>query len=298
MNNCRAGLYSFASTTTWLHETGIASPPLLVMLGLTLPDSRILSGIASIGLTLANIAIILPHLRQPILDSMHVVEGALTHEQSFQEQINLSPDKFNAAQSVDLPAEGPVLASASPFEKEHESPTLTRSATVKSMCSADTAPLGCPNVKCEVAPQTELLSPAEETGDPTPLQIYPYLGADSSEGHVSFSHLFARKSRSPLYILLPVPDAEEVAFFDTEDATSSNSDLGEEFPVSVYKQHTAPEEDIVQDHGLISEKACIHSVLLLPRLTASRALNRMVNLLPPILRAHKKALKQVEIPLI
>ncbi|KAF8552524.1 hypothetical protein OG21DRAFT_114399 [Imleria badia] len=259
MNNCRAGLYSFASTTTWLHETGMASPPLLVMLGLTLPDSRILSGIASIGLTLANIAIILPHLRQPILDSMHALEGALAHEKSTQEQIiTLSPDKFEATQPVDLPAESPVLAPVPPCDKEHQSPSLACSATVKSACSADAEPPGCPNVESEVAPQTKLLPPAAKTDDDqVPSQIQHSLDAESSERRVSssLSHLFLREGRSPLYIPLPVPDAMEVAFFDTEDATLSDSDLGEECSVAAYVQDNVPREhSTTEECGRISGK--------------------------------------------
>ncbi|KAF8441365.1 hypothetical protein L210DRAFT_2069171 [Boletus edulis BED1] len=235
MNNCRAGLYSFASTTAWLHKIGVASPPLLVMLGLTLPDSRILSGIASIGLTLANIAIILPHLRQPILDSIH------PHEQSTKEQTNLSPDRSNATQPVELDAERLVLAPVLPSEREHQSPPLTCSATLKSVRSADTELLGYPNVEPEAAPQTMLLPPAEKTDDN---QTSPHTShspdADSSDRHVSSNHLFTREGRSALYTPLPVPDAEEIAFFDTENATLSNNDPGEECSAAACEWHTVP----------------------------------------------------------
>ncbi|KAF8135579.1 hypothetical protein EV363DRAFT_1396059 [Boletus edulis] len=235
MNNCRAGLYSFASTTAWLHKIGVASPPLLVMLGLTLPDSRILSGIASIGLTLANIAIILPHLRQPILDSIH------PHEQSTKEQTNLSPDRSNATQPVDLDAERSVLAPVFPSEREHQSPPLTCSATLKSVRSADTELLGYPNVEPEAAPQTMLLPPAEKTVDSqTSPQISHSPDADSSDRHVRSNHLFTREGRGALYTPLPVPDAEEIAFFDTENATLSNNDPGEECSAAACEWHTVP----------------------------------------------------------
>ncbi|KIJ65778.1 hypothetical protein HYDPIDRAFT_109785 [Hydnomerulius pinastri MD-312] len=58
------GLYSFTTIDAWLRAIGVASPPDLVAYGLALPDARILKGIASIGLTLENIAEIAPHLRQ------------------------------------------------------------------------------------------------------------------------------------------------------------------------------------------------------------------------------------------
>lgn len=280
MNNCRAGLYSFASTTTWLHETGMASPPFLVMLGLTLPDSRILSGIASIGLTLANIAIILPHLRQPILDSMRACEGALAHEQTAKEQTDLASDVPNATQPIDLNVGNSVLTPVSPCESEDQSLPLPCSGTVKSVCSAVIEPLECLNVDSEVAPHTTLLPPTGKTYDgQIPPKIPPSLDADSSERGVSASRLFAQEGRDVLHIPLPVPDAAEVAFFDTEDAAVSNGDLGEECPVAVCEQHTVPEEhSTIEDNGPLSVQACIHSAYLLLTLTRSRVSSRMVGL--------------------
>ena len=236
----------------------MASPPFLVMLGLTLPDSRILSGIASIGLTLANIAIILPHLRQPVLDSMRAREGALAHKQTAENQTNVAPDVPNATPPVDLTVGNPVLTPVSPCEREHQNPPLPCSATVKSVCSAAIGPLECLNVDSEVAPHTTLLPPAGKTNDgQTPPEIYHSLDADSSGRRVSASHLFSREGRDALYIPLPVPDAAEVAFFDTEDVTLSNHDLGEECPVAACEQRTVPEEhSTIEDSGPISE-ACI-----------------------------------------
>lgn len=281
MNNCRAGLYSFTSTTTWLHEIGIASPPLLVTLGLTLPDSRMLNGIASTGLTLANIAIILPHLRQPVLDSIHPLEDVLVYEQSTKKQTIAPPDRFNAAQPVDLVAGSPVLASVPPSKEEHKSPPLACSATVKSVYTADTEPLGCTNVEFDVAPHTILLRLTTKTNDDhMPPHVLPSLDADTSEMRVSPSHLFAREGRGALYIPLPVPDAEEVAFFDTEeDNTLSNSDPDERCSAAAWEQHADFEEhSIVEDDGLTFEEVCIHNVSLLPMLMVDRVLTRIVNL--------------------
>jgi hypothetical protein len=261
----------------------MASPPFLVMLGLTLPDSRILRGVASIGLTLANIAIILPYLRQRILDSMHAREGALVHEQTAKEQTNLASDAPNATQPVDLHVGNSVLTPVSaPCEKEHQSPALPCSATVKSVCSAVMEPFGCLNVDPEVTPHTTLLPPVGKTDDgQIPPKIPPSLDADSSEMHVSASHLFAREGRDALYIPLPVPDTAEVAFFDSEDATLPNGD-----------RHTVPEEhSTIEDNGLLSVKACIHGVYLLLTLTPSRVSSGIVGLSLPIPQAHKCALK-------
>lgn len=237
----------------------MASPPFLVMLGLTLPDSRILDGVASIGLTLANIAIILPYLRQPILDSMHAREGVLAQQNS-QEQINLAPDPPNATEPVDLNVENPVLTSVSPCEKEHQSPPLTCGATVRPVCSVITEPLVCSNVDSEVTPHTTLLPPAGKIDDDqVPPQIYHSPDAGSGERHISSGNLFAREGRDALYIPLPVPDAVEVAFFDTEVAALSNSDLGEEYPAAACEQHSAPgEHSTTEDSRPIAGKVSIH----------------------------------------
>lgn len=290
MNNCRAGLYSFAPTTTWLHETGMASPPLLVMLGLTLPDSRILSGIASIGLTLANIAIILPHLRQPILDSMQALEGTPAHKQGTLEQI-IAPSPDSATQPVDLLAESPVLVSILPCKSEHQNPPLACSATVNSVCSTDMEPPRCTNIESEVTPLTKLLPRAAKTDDDEiPPQIYPSLDADSSERCAGFSRLFAREGRGPLYIPLPVPDAMEVAFFDAEEVALSNSDLSEGSSVAACEKYTIlKEHSATEDYGPASGKACIHDILSM--LVLNRALSRRVSLSLSTFQPHKGALK-------
>ena len=231
----------------------MASPPYLVMLGLTLPDSRILSGIASIGLTLANIANILPHLRQPILDGMHASVDELTREPSTQDQTELS----SAAQPVDLKVESPALASASPSDSEHQSAPLTCSATVKSVCSAVTEPLKYLDVDPEVAPHAVLLLPAGKTDDD---QTHRSPDVDSTEKLLSSNHLLTRKGRSALHIPLPVPDAVEVAFFDTTDTSLSNPDLDLGEASVACEQHTVPEEDsTIKDDGPIVVKACIHT---------------------------------------
>lgn len=240
----------------------MASPPFLVMLGLTLPDSRILNGIASIGLTLANIAVILPHLRQPVLDSMHARECALADEQSTQEQKD-SSDRSNATQPVDLNVGSPSLASVSHHDREYQSPSLSCSATVKSIFSAVTKP--------------------SESFNQVPPQIYHSLDADPIEKHVNSSHLLAREGRGPLHIPLPVPDAAEVVFFDTTDATLSNRDQEEGCPVAPCVQQIVPEEHSTMEiNGAISGKACIHNEFLLPTLIASRPLSTVVSLSLPI----------------
>lgn len=264
----------------------MASPPFLVMLGLTLPDSRILNGTASIGLTLANIAVILPHLRQPILDSMHARECALADEQSTQE-LKSSPDRSNATQPVDLNVESPSLASVPPCDRKHQSPPLTCSTTVKSVCSAVTKPSESSDVDPEVAPHATLLLSAGKTDDDqVPPKIHRSLDADSTEKHVYSSYLLAREGRGPLHIPLPVPDAAEVAFFDTTDATLSK----EGCPVAPRVQRYVPEEhSTIEISGAIARKACIHNVFLLPTLMVSRLLRRVVSLSLPIFRGHQLA---------
>ncbi|KIJ06357.1 hypothetical protein PAXINDRAFT_20449 [Paxillus involutus ATCC 200175] len=74
------GLYSFTPTTTWLLDNGVASSPALVAQGLTLPDSRILNGTAGIGLTLAGIASVAPHLRRSMLDNIRSGSGNLAQK--------------------------------------------------------------------------------------------------------------------------------------------------------------------------------------------------------------------------
>ncbi|KAH0827616.1 hypothetical protein J3R83DRAFT_4342 [Lanmaoa asiatica] len=220
----------------------MASPPSLVTLGLTLPDSRILCGIAGIGLTLVNIAIILPHLRQSILDSIHAPESAPAHEQSTQEQIDLS-DGSNATQLVDLNVKSLTVASVSPCDRQHQSPPLTCSATVKSVCSVVTEPFGCLGVDSQVALHPILLPPAGKTDNDQILpQTYRSPDVDSSEEHVSSSRLLAQEGRGALHIPLPVPDSAEVAFFDTTDTNLSSRDLGEEYSVAVCEKYSVPEE--------------------------------------------------------
>lgn len=251
----RAGLYNFASTMTWLHEAGIASPPFLVVLGLTLPDSRILNGIASIGLTLANIAVILPHLRQPILDSMRAHDCALDAK-----QIN-SSDRSNASRPVDLKVESPSLTLVSCCDREHQSPPLTCRVTVKSVCSPVTEPSESLDVDSEVAPHgILLLSGGRTDDDQVSPGVYRSLDADSTEEHVDSSHLLAREDGGSLHIPLPVPDA---AFFDTTDVTLSNRDLGEECPAAPCAQHPVLEEhSTIEINGPTVGKACTHDIYI------------------------------------
>ena len=231
----------------------MASPPSLVMLGLTLPDSRILVGIAGIGLTLTNIAIILPYLRQPIPDSIRVGEGAPAHEQSTQEETGLSSHAADVTQPVDLKMESPALAPASPYDEEHQNTSLPCSASAESVRSVVPEPLECLGAGSEVAP-------VRKTEDITS-EIHRSLDVDSSEKLVGFNRLLMREGRSPLQIPLPVPNATEVAFFDCTGTSSSirDLDLGEES--AACEQHTDPEEDYtIQDDGLIAIKVriCTH----------------------------------------
>ncbi|KAG9316473.1 hypothetical protein JVU11DRAFT_2509 [Chiua virens] len=238
MNNCRVGLYSFLSTSCWLGEKGVASPPSLVALGLTLPDSRMLSGIASIGLTLINIAIILPHLRQPILDSVHAAsESAPAREQSIQEQVESSLEALNATQSVSLNVECLVLASILQDDAERQSPPLPCSATVKSACSAATGPPEALDVDIDAGPPATLL-PTANDDDLTSRS--PDTGFSPRPSSLSF--LLARGGRDALHIPLPVPDDLEVAFFDATDAASYDDGLGEACPVVDCNQDIAPAE--------------------------------------------------------
>ncbi|KAF9240393.1 hypothetical protein BU15DRAFT_61413 [Melanogaster broomeanus] len=71
------GLYSFTPITPWLLDSGLASPATLVAQGLTLPDSRILNGIAGIGLTLTDIASIASYLRQSMVNNIRSSDGNL-----------------------------------------------------------------------------------------------------------------------------------------------------------------------------------------------------------------------------
>lgn len=255
----------------------MASPPSLVMLGLTLPDSRILNGIASIGLTLANIADILPHLRQRILDNIHAHECALADEQSAQEQIS-SSDGSNSTPPIDLNVESPSHPPVSPCDREHQTPPLACSTTVRSACSAATEPLECLDVDSDIAPQTILLLPAGKTNE-IPPQIHRSPDVDSDEKHVISSHPLARGGRGPLHTPLPVPDAAEVTFFDTTDANLSNRDLREQCSVAPCEQHTAAEEhSTIEIHGPITGKACIHNVFPLPTLMVGTVLSRAVHL--------------------
>lgn len=239
----------------------MASPPSLVMLGLTLPDSRILVGIAGIGLTLTNIAIILPYLRQPIPDSIRVGEGAPAHEQSTQEETGLSSHAADVTQPVDLKMESPALAPASPYDEEHQNTSLPCSASAESVRSVVPEPLECLGAGSEVAPQAVLLlGPVGKTEDITS-EIHRSPDVDSSEKLVGFNRLLMREGRSPLQIPLPVPNATEVAFFDCTGTSSSirDLDLGEES--AACEQHTDPEEDYtIQDDGLIAIKVriCTH----------------------------------------
>lgn len=217
MNNCRAGLYSFAPTTTWLHKMGMASPPSLVMFGLALPDSRILSGIASIGLTLANIAIILPHLRQPLLDSIRN-------------------------------AQSPVPTLASSTDRECESLPLDSSTTLEPTIAE---PLECLDIDSKVASEsytTLVLSDDTTDDDQAPPQVHSFPDTDSHENLVGSNFPLAREGRSALHIPLPVPDEAEVAFFDSTELSLSSPDLQEKCTVaacgqleeSTIDQHVAP----------------------------------------------------------
>lgn len=251
MNNCRAGLYGFAAITTWLRETGVASPPFLVMLGLTLPDSRILNGIAGIGLTLANIANILPRLRQPML---HASEGALTHERNVPERTVLFVDESNATQSVDIKLDSPALALASPCDREYQ----CDSATVKFVRSEVTEHLEC----LAVDSKTVVLLPAWKVDDD---QIPPQVHCSPDVDKViSPNNPLMREGQRTLRIPLPAPNAE-VSFFNTTDASLSDRDLD----LTAREQHTGLEEDdsASEEEEQIATKAGFTPIVHLQMLT-------------------------------
>ena len=220
---------------------GTASPPYLVMLGLVLPDSRMLSGIASIGLTLANIAIILPYLRQPLLDSMHASEGAPAHVGGTQDQLELSSDKSPATQPAEPSVETLIPTSASP--RDNPSAPLVCTAPAKPVRSPVTEPLECLDVNTEVAPLSILPPSSGKTEDDQPPQ--------SDRPLTNSNPLLTRDGRSALCIPLPVPDAAEIAFFDSAETMSFNLDLDLE-EASAEQDALLEEDSSMEDDGLIA----------------------------------------------
>jgi hypothetical protein len=160
------GLYSFTPTTTWLLDNGVASSPALVAQGLTLPDSRILNGTAAIGLTLAGIASVAPHLRRSMLDNIRSGSGNLAQKDGTrpstghreitlvahpsanpQDQTDGSPRQVDIRQELHPDAARPVSASSF-FVKKSSHATLSTSCPPR--CPGDAVVVSSKEAESEV----------------------------------------------------------------------------------------------------------------------------------------------------